>query len=101
MGNFKSNSDFKLFLLIYPIKEALFCYFCEHYFHHRNLLIGILISIFSKTQQQAMLFSMMGTMLPTLMLSGFMFPIENMPIPLQVMSNIIPAKWYYIMIKIL
>jgi ABC-2 type transport system permease protein len=64
-----------------------------------NLLIGILISIFSKTQQQAMLFSMMGTMLPTLMLSGFMFPIENMPIPLQVMSNIIPAKWYYIMIK--
>ena len=28
-----------------------------------------------------------------------MFPIENMPIPLQVMSNIIPAKWYYIMIK--
>ena len=46
-----------------------------------------------------MLFSMMGTMLPTLMLSGFMFPIENMPIPLQVMSNIIPAKWYYIMIK--
>ena len=56
-------------------------------------------SIFSKTQQQAMLFSMMGTMLPTLMLSGFMFPIENMPIPLQVMSNIIPAKWYYIMIK--
>ena len=38
-------------------------------------------------------------MLPTLMLSGFMFPIENMPIPLQVVSNIIPAKWYYIMIK--
>jgi ABC-2 type transport system permease protein len=33
------------------------------------------------------------------MLSGFMFPIENMPIPLQVVSNIIPAKWYYIMIK--
>ena len=58
-----------------------------------------MISIFVKTQQQAMLISLIATMLPTLMLSGFMFPIENMPIPLQVVSNIIPAKWYYIMIK--
>jgi ABC-2 type transport system permease protein len=33
------------------------------------------------------------------MLSGFMFPIENMPIPLQVISNIIPAKWFYLIAK--
>ena len=46
-----------------------------------------------------MLISLLGMMLPTLLLSGFMFPIENMPIPLQVISNIIPAKWYYLMIK--
>ena len=37
--------------------------------------------------------------LPTVMLSGFMFPVENMPVPLQVLSNIIPAKWFYIIIK--
>ena len=43
--------------------------------------------------------SMMGMMLPTMLLSGYMFPIENMPIVLQVLSNIVPAKWYYIIVK--
>jgi ABC-2 type transport system permease protein len=33
------------------------------------------------------------------MLSGFMFPIENMPLPLRTVSNIVPAKWYYIIVK--
>ena len=33
------------------------------------------------------------------MLSGFMFPIENMPLPLRVISNIVPAKWFYIIVK--
>jgi len=41
----------------------------------------------------------MGMMLPTILFSGFMFPIENMPVPLQIFSNIIPAKWYYIIVK--
>ena len=87
-------------LLDLPIKGSLILLlFVSAIFILTNLLIGILISIFVKTQQQAMLISLIATMLPTLMLSGFMFPIENMPIPLQVVSNIIPAKWYYIMIK--
>jgi ABC-2 type transport system permease protein len=38
-------------------------------------------------------------MLPTIMLSGFIFPIENMPIVLQVISNVVPAKWYFFTIK--
>ncbi len=88
------------FLLDLPINGSLILlFFVSTIFILTNLLIGILISIFVKTQQQAMLISLIATMLPTLMLSGFMFPIENMPIPLQVVSNIIPAKWYYIMIK--
>ena len=88
------------FLLDLPIKGSLILlFFVSTIFILTNLLIGILISIFVKTQQQAMLISLIATTLPTLMLSGFMFPIENMPIPLQVVSNIIPAKWYYIMIK--
>jgi ABC-2 type transport system permease protein len=41
----------------------------------------------------------MGLFLPTDMLSGFMFPVENMPIPLQVISNIVPAKWFYNIVK--
>jgi ABC-2 type transport system permease protein len=47
----------------------------------------------------AMLISLMGMLLPTILFSGFMFPIENMPVPLQWFSNIIPAKWYYIIVK--
>ena len=46
-----------------------------------------------------MLISLMGMLLPTILFSGFMFPIENMPVALQVFSNIIPAKWFYIIVK--
>jgi len=34
-----------------------------------------------------------------MLLSGFMFPIENMPIALQVISNIVPSRWYYVIVK--
>lgn len=63
------------------------------------LSLGLLISTLTASQEMAMLISLVGMFLPTLMLSGFMFPIENMPIPLQVMSNLIPAKWYFIIVK--
>jgi ABC-2 type transport system permease protein len=33
------------------------------------------------------------------MLSGFMFPIENMPLPMQFISNLVPAKWYFYIVK--
>lgn len=61
--------------------------------------MGLLISNSTASQQAAMLISMMGMMLPTMLFTGFMFPLENMPLPLQVISNIIPAKWYYIIVK--
>jgi ABC-2 type transport system permease protein len=61
--------------------------------------LGILISNGAKTQQAAQFTSLMSLFLPTLLFSGFMFPVENMPIPLQVISNIVPAKWFYIIVK--
>ena len=64
-----------------------------------SLSVGILISNTAKTQQTAQFTSMMSLFLPTLLFSGFLFPVENMPIPLQVISNIVPAKWYYIIVK--
>ncbi|MBP6509701.1 MAG: ABC transporter permease, partial [Candidatus Kapabacteria bacterium] len=64
-----------------------------------SLALGVLVSTIAATQQVAMLVSMMGMLLPTLLFSGFMFPIENMPLPLQVISNLIPAKWYYNIVK--
>ena len=63
------------------------------------LALGILISTVTSSQQAAMIISLMGLMLPVVMLSGYAFPIANMPIILQVISNIIPAKWYIIMVK--
>lgn len=78
-------------LLLLMAESTLFIISC--------LTLGILISIKTNSQQVAMLISLMGMLLPTLLFSGFMFPIENMPLPLQVVSNIIPAKWFYIIVK--
>lgn len=64
-----------------------------------SLCLGLLISTIADTQQAAMLISAMVLMLPVILLSGMMFPIENMPLPLQVVSNIVPAKWYIIAVK--
>jgi len=63
------------------------------------LSLGILISTVTSSQQAAMIISLMGLMLPVVMLSGYAFPVANMPLILQIISNIIPAKWYIIMVK--
>lgn len=63
------------------------------------LALGLLISSISNSQEVAMLISLMGLFLPTVMLSGFMFPIENMPLGLRIFSNIVPAKWFYIIVR--
>ncbi len=59
-----------------------------------SLSIGILISSLVSTQQVAMMFALVTTMLPSIMLSGFIFPIKNMPIVLQALSHIVPARYY-------
>ena len=63
------------------------------------LSLGIVISTVAQSQQVALLISLMVLMLPTILLSGFMFPIENMPVILQVISNAIPAKWFIVIVK--
>jgi ABC-2 type transport system permease protein len=63
------------------------------------LTLGILISTVANTQQTALLVSLMGLMLPTILLSGFIFPIENMPRILQVISHIVPARWFIVAVK--
>ncbi|HXP52285.1 MAG TPA: ABC transporter permease, partial [Bacteroidia bacterium] len=63
------------------------------------LALGLFISTITSSQQSAMFASMLGMMLPTMLLSGYMFPIENMPVVLQVISNIVPARWYYVIVK--
>ena len=63
------------------------------------LALGIVISTSAATQRTAMIAAMAGLLLPTLMLSGFIFPLDSMPTPLQVISNIIPARWFLIIVR--
>jgi ABC-2 type transport system permease protein len=63
------------------------------------LALGIFISTMVETQQMAMFFSMMMLMLPTILLSGFIFPVENMPEILQWISYIVPAKYFIVIVK--
>ncbi|MCE1198420.1 MAG: ABC transporter permease [Marinilabiliales bacterium] len=58
------------------------------------LSLGILISTVADSQQVAMFISGFALMLPTILLSGFIYPIENMPVPLQVLSNLMPPRWF-------
>jgi ABC-2 type transport system permease protein len=88
------------FVLGLPIRGSLLLLFSESVlFIITSLSLGLLISTITDSQRTAMFVSLVGMFLPTLMLSGFMFPIENMPKPLQVVSNIVPAKWFFIIVK--
>jgi len=55
--------------------------------------LGIVISIVAKSQLVASQIAMVATFLPAFLLSGFMFAISNMPVPLQAFSRIIPARY--------
>lgn len=89
-----------VFVLGLPVNGSVLLLFAESaLFITTCLSVGIFISIKTNSQQVAMLISLMGMLLPTVLFSGFMFPVENMPAPLQVLSNIVPAKWYYRIVK--
>jgi ABC-type multidrug transport system, permease component len=63
------------------------------------LSLGIFISTRAADQQQAMFMSALGLMMPTVLLSGFIFPRESMPWPLQKIGAAIPATWFNQIIK--
>jgi ABC-2 type transport system permease protein len=83
-----------------PVKGNVFLLVgCSVLFILTCLSIGLLLSINAQTQQAAMMGSLMGMMLPTMLLTGFLFPIENMPWALRMLSNLVPSRWYFIIIK--
>jgi ABC-2 type transport system permease protein len=61
-----------------------------------TLALGLVISNAVQQQQTAMFISLVGLLMPALVFSGFMFPIENMPLPLQIISNVVPTRWFYL-----
>src|SRR5436309_9601353 len=64
-----------------------------------SLSLGILISARTSSQRVAMLGALVGTMLPTMLLSGFIFPIESMPAPLRAVSAVVPARWFVLVAR--
>jgi ABC-2 type transport system permease protein len=100
MVNIASILLLSVFVLELPIEGSLPLLIGESIlFTITSLSLGLLISSITSSQQVAMMISLVGMFLPTLMFSGFMFPIESMPVPLQVISNIVPAKWYFYIVK--
>jgi len=84
------------FVLDMPIEGSVILLLAESLlFIFTALSLGLLISSIVDSQQVAMFISLVGLLMPALIFSGFMFPIENMPLPLQIMSNVVPTKWYY------
>ena len=79
--------------------NKLFLLFTALLFVLSNLGIGLFISTVSKTQQQAMMASVFAIMMPMIYLSGFAFPIENMPPVVQYITYIIPLKYFIVIIR--
>jgi ABC-2 type transport system permease protein len=82
-----------------PIKGDVFLLFgLSPFFMLTTLGLGLFISTVSKTQQQAML-SAVFFMIPMIILSGFVFPIENMPRLIQFFTYLVPLRYYLVIIR--
>lgn len=84
-----------VYVLHVPVAGSLFwLIFVSLLFIFVSLALGLLISSVTRTQVAAMLASGLILMMPTMILSGMIFPIESMPLVLQMVSDVLPARWY-------
>jgi ABC-2 type transport system permease protein len=60
---------------------------------------GLLVSVITRNQQVATQIGVVTSMLPTMLLSGFLFPVDNMPAPLQLLSAVIPARYFIVVLR--
>ncbi len=78
-----------------PVKGPLYLLFGTSFlFLACTMGQGLFISVLTKAQMVSTQAAMISTLVPTILLSGFMFPIENMPWPLQALSYIVPARYF-------
>lgn len=89
-----------IFVFGVPFEGSFILFFAESIlFILTALSLGVFISAVANNQQTAMMVSLAGLLLPTVLLSGFIFPISSMPEILQWISHIIPAKWFLIIVR--
>jgi len=82
------------------VKGSLILLFCMAFLYLTNVLgIGVVVSTLTDTVQSAMLFAFLLSLLPSVLLSGFVFPIENMPAILQALSYLVPARYFLEIIR--
>lgn len=74
-------------------------YFAALLFMLSTLGLGLFVSTISKTQQQATMTSFFGVMMPMIYLSGFSFPIENMPVSIQYITYLIPLRYFITIVR--
>lgn len=98
--NIASILFLSVFVLDVPVQGSLTLLVGESLlFTLVSLALGLFISTKVDSQQTALFISLVGLLLPTVMLSGFMFPIENMPLPLRTISHLVPARWFYNIVR--
>ena len=83
-----------------PVRGSIFLLFglCV-VFLMTTLGLGLFVSTISRTQQQAMMTSMFFVMLPMNFLSGFIFPIENMPVVIQYGTYLLPLRHFFVILR--
>jgi ABC-2 type transport system permease protein len=87
-------------LFAVPVRGSLFWLaFVMLVFLAVSLSWGILISTLADTQQVAFQLGLLSSMLPTLLLSGFIFPISSMPAALQLVTRIVPARYFLVALR--
>ena len=74
--------------------SVVFLFFSAFLYILSTLGLGLFVSTISKTQQQAMMIAIFAVLMPMIYLSGFAFPVENMPASIQIVSYAIPLKYF-------
>jgi len=83
-----------------PVKGSVpFLFFASFLYVLSTLGLGLFVSTISKTQAQAMMIAIFAVMMPMIYLSGFAFPIENMPKIIQYISYLIPLRYFITIIR--
>ena len=89
-----------LFIFGVPLRgNLLLLYALSGLFLLTTIGLGLLVSTFARTQQQAMLVSAFFIMMPFVLLSGFIFPVENMPSAIRLVAQFLPLKYYLTIIR--
>jgi ABC-2 type transport system permease protein len=83
-----------------PIRGSLWLLFiCSVIYLLTTLGLGLFVSTISSTQQQAMMTATFFFLIPMLYLSGFIFPIENMPAIIQKLTYLIPLRYFIVIVR--